>query len=123
MKSFRSLLFKMQFLGGCLLCCFLFCLFFFYPILTHQSALCYFSSGEVYYRNITRVLPGGFIIYQYHLLLMQYHHAFFLHFLNRDDCSFSHSTIRCILENNFPVLLLRTLFSEYNHRIISPGYL
>ena len=39
LKSFTSLLLKMKLLGGCLLCCLLFCLFLFSTIIGHQYAL------------------------------------------------------------------------------------
>ena len=123
-KSFRFLLLKMQLSGGCLLCCFLFCLLLFSPILVYHSVLRYFSSGKIYSRAWIMVPHVGFIFYQYHLYLFIYdRRVFFLHILNRDDCYFSHSIICCSLENNVPWWLLHTLCSEDNHRIISPGNL
>ena len=65
--------------------------------------------AEVYYRTIIRVLRGGFIINQSHIILMWYFHASFIHALSKDNCSFYHSVIRCSLENNVPRLLLCTL--------------
>ena len=59
-----------------------FLLFLLSHILSHQSALHYFSSGEVDSRTAIRVPPGCFIFYQYHLLLLQYHDELFLHLLN-----------------------------------------
>ena len=109
--------------GGCLLCCLLFCLFLFSPILIHQSALRYFSSGGVYSRIWIKTPPWGYIIYQYHLILLQYQHAFFPRLFNRGDGSFPRSVIRCRPEDNAPWWLLTTLCSEYNHRIIGPGHL
>ena len=83
----------MQLWGECLLCCFLFCLSLFSPILSHQSVLRYFNIGEVDSRNRIRVPRVGYIIYQYQLLLIRYIHAFLLRILNRDACSFSHNFI------------------------------
>ena len=77
---------------------FLFCLFLFYHILRKWSALHYFNSGEVDARTQIRVLPGGYIIFQYHLILLQYHHIFSFNFLNRDDGLFPHRAIRCSLD-------------------------
>ena len=113
----------MKLLGGCLLCHFLFCLFLFSPILGHQYVLCYFISGEVYSQIRIRFPPSGYIMYQYHFLLLHYHHAFFLNVLNGYDGSFPHRIIYCSSEENIHWWLLTTLCSEDNCRIISTGYL
>ena len=129
MKISTSLLLKMHLLDGCLLCffrflcCSIFCLFLFSPAIIHQSALHYFSSCELYSWTRMRVHHGGLIIYQSHLLLIYYRHELFLHILNRYDCYFSHIVIRCSSENHVTWWLLRTLFSEDNHRIFSTGNL
>ena len=73
---------------------FSFCLFFFYPITRHQSVLHYFSSSEVDFQNLLRVPPLVHIIYQSHLLFINYHHSLFIRFLNRYDSSFHHRIIR-----------------------------
>ena len=86
MKTFISFLSKMQIQVAVFFAVSFFSLFLSFPIIRHQSALRYFSSGEADSRTRIRVPPGGFIIYQSHLLLLQYHHKLFLHFLNRDDC-------------------------------------
>ena len=100
-----------------------FFLFLLSPIFIHQSVLYYFIRGDAYSQTIIRVTPGCFIFYQSHLLLLQYRHVLFLNFFNRQDCSFPQNLIRCSSKNNFPWLLLRTLCSEDNHRIIGTGYL
>ena len=79
-----------------------FLLFLFSTILIYQSAVRYFISNEVYYRIRIRVPPGGYIIYQSHLLMLRYPHELFLHFVNRDDGSFTPSVICCRSEDNFP---------------------
>ena len=48
-KSFIYLELEMNLSCGCLLCCYIFRLFRFFPICIHLSTLCYFNSGEVYY--------------------------------------------------------------------------
>ena len=82
-ENFGSLLLKLQLSGGCLLFCLLFCSFLFSSIISHQSVLQYFISGEVDYQTIIRVPTVCFIFYQYQLLLLQYHHVLFLHLSNR----------------------------------------
>ena len=62
-----------------------FCLLLFSPILIHHSALRYFSSGGLDSQNQIRVLPGGYIIFQSCLILLQYFHRLHLCLLNRDD--------------------------------------
>ena len=62
-----------------------FCLLLFSPILIHNSALRYFSSGGLDSQNQIRVLPGGYIIFQSCLILLQYFHRLHLCLLNRDD--------------------------------------
>ena len=109
--------------GSCLIFCYIFCLFLFSPILSHQSALRYFGSGDVDYRTRIRVLPSGFIIYKSRLLLMQYLHRFSLRFLDRYEGSFRYSAIHCSSEDNITWWLLTTLFSQDSHSIIHPDVL
>ena len=106
-------------LGGCLLCCFLFCLFLLHNILVHSSELHYFSSSEVNFQTLIRVLTGGYIIFQYLLLLFQYLYIYIFLFLELKWCSFPHSVMCCSLEENMFRLLLNPIFLEDNHRIIS----
>ena len=98
LKSFRSLLLKIQILGGCLLCCFLFCLFLFSPIISHQFELHDFSSSRVDPQNRIRVLLGGYIIFQSHLIFLNYCYIFSIHFLNMYHGPFIHSVINWILK-------------------------
>ena len=53
-------------------------------------------------RTRIRVLTGGYIIIQSHLILLQYCHLSSFHLLNRYDGNFCHSAMCCILEDNFP---------------------
>ena len=69
-KIFRSIELEMNLSCGCLLCCYLFCLFHLSPIRSHLSTLCHFNSGEVYSGSWIRVPPGGgVLIFQFYLLL------------------------------------------------------
>ena len=87
---------------GCLLCCYLFCLFLFYPIFIHLYTLCHFGSGEVDSWSQIRFPPsGGVFIFQFCLILLKYHHKLYLHILKRDDSSLSHCVIRWRLEKIF----------------------
>ena len=97
-------------------------LFLFSPILIHQSTVLYFSSGEVDSQNRWRIIPGGYIIFQSHLILLQYLHIFSPHFFNWGDGSFSHSVICYISEGNISWLLLNPLYSKDNHMIIGYGF-
>ena len=57
---------------GCLLCCYLFSLFLFYPILFHLYKLCQFNSGEV--DPLIRIIVppgGGVLIFQFYFLLIK----------------------------------------------------
>ena len=67
---------------------------FYYSILSHQSILRYFRSGGVDSRTQIRVPPGGYIMYQSHLLFLQYHHKVFICLLNMGDGLFPRSVIR-----------------------------
>ena len=102
---------------------FTFWLFFFPPILSHQSILCYFVSGEVDSRIRIRIPSGGFILHQSHLILLQCQNTLFLHFFNSDDCLFPHIVLFCIFGDIFTLWFLPNLWLEDNHRIISPSYL
>ena len=62
-----------------------FCLFLFSPILIHYYLLRYFSSGEVDTWTRIIVIPGGYIIFHSHLLLLNYLHIFSLSLLNMYD--------------------------------------
>ena len=86
---------------GYLLCCYVFCLLFFSPILINLHTLCHFNSGEVDYRSRIRVPPGGGVfIYQFYVLLLKHHHKLILHILKREDSSLLHPVIQCGLKNN-----------------------
>ena len=121
MKSFRSLLLKMQLLGGRILCCFLFCLLLLSPILSHQYALRFFISGEVDSWNLIRFISGGYTIFEYHLIFLHYIHIFSFPFLNWYGGSFLCSFICCSSEDNIYILFLNPLYLEDNHRIIVYG--
>ena len=123
MNSFTSILLKKLFSGGYLLCCLLFCHSILSPIISHHYALRYFISGEVDYQTRTRVPPGGYIMYQSHILLLNCHRALFLHLLNRYGGFFPHRFIHCSSEENVPWWLLKNVLSEDNHRITCTGYL
>ena len=97
--------------------------FLFSTILSHQSVLRYFSSGEVYAWTRIRVLPGAYIIIKSHLLLLQYHNTLSLDWFNMGCGLFTHSIIRCSSEENVSWWLFTTLCLEYSHRIIDPGLL
>ena len=121
LKIFRSLLLKTSFL-----CCFLFCLLFFSPFLSHHYSIRYFNSSEVDQWSRIRVLPGGhitYIIFQSQLIFLQYLHVLFLNLLNYDDGSFPHSAVRCSSEDNITTWLLNNLWLEDNHGIICPAFL
>ena len=101
------------------------------PIIINQSVLWYFSSGEVDYRTWIRVLPGCYIIFQSHLILMQYDHLLLMQYDNIFSphswigmtVLFNHNFICCILEDNVTRLLFNKFFPEGNHNIIGPGFL
>ena len=123
MKNLRLLLLKTKLSGGFILCCLIFCLLLLSTILIHQSVLRYFISSKVDARTRNRVLPGGYIIIQSQLILLQYHHTFSFHFLNRDDGLFPQSVIYCSSKDNNTWWLLTILCLEDNHRIIGTGFL
>ena len=112
----------MQLPGGCFLYYFLFCLFLLSPIFSHQSVLSQFSSGDLDALNRIGVIPGSYIIIQYHLLLLHYHHTFYFCFFNMDDGLFPHSIICWHSGVNVIWWLLNNLCSEDNRRIIVPGF-
>ena len=107
---------------GCLICCYLFRLFFFYPIRSHLSILWHFKSSEVDPWCWIRVSPGaGVLICQFYLSLLKYHNSFSLRLLKREDSSLLHCVIRCRLEKNVSWWLLSTtLCSDDHHRVIVP---
>ena len=80
-------------------------------------------SGEVYSWTKIRVLPGGYIIFQSQIILLNYRNIFNLFLLKRYDGSFYHIVIRCRLEDNFPWWFTTNLCSEDNHMIISTDVL
>ena len=97
-----------------------FCLLLLSPIIGHQSALQYFSSSALYYWNRIRVLPGGYIIFIYHLIfwiIATYSLLIYLIFMT---VSYLTESLPCSLKDNVPWLLLTTLFLEYKHSITSP---
>ena len=105
-----------------------FCLLFFSPIISHQSVLRYFSISEVDSQTRFRVIPEGFIIYQYHLLLMRCHHKIFLHLLNRYYGSFPHRNTyaaawREIFLDDFltPFARMKTILSSVQFTFASIG--
>ena len=63
----------------------------------------FYSWPPVFIASRTRikVLPGGYIIIQYHLILLQYFHLLSFHLLNRYDGNFCHSAMCYILEDNY----------------------
>ena len=94
---------------GCLICCYLFCLLLFSPIIVHLFMLCHFNSGEVDSWCWIRVPPGdGVLILQFYLPLLKYHHKSSLHLLYREDSLISHFVIRCRSEKSDYLLLLNT---------------
>ena len=62
-----------------------------------------------------------YIIFHSRLILLQYLHMLSLCLLNFDDVSFTHSGIRCILEDKITILFFNPILLEDNHRIIYPG--
>ena len=114
LKSFRSILFKTQLLGGCIIFYFLFCLFLFSHILSHQSKLHRFPDSNQGFSWRLNYFPIS--------LSFAPVSPYILSFLsNRDDGSFHRRIIRYSLEEHFPWLLFTTLCSKDNHRSIGPG--
>ena len=73
------------------------------------SATTLHCASEVDYWSRIWVLLGGdkvVIILQSNLILLQYLHLFFLHFLKGNDASLPHSVVRCGLEDNITRWLL-----------------
>ena len=110
-----SILLKTSLAGGCILWCFIFFLFLFSPILSHHYLLWYFNNSDLDSWSQIKVITGGhivYIIFQSHLLLLQYLHLLFIHLLNLDDGSFTRIFICCSLEDNITRLSLDLPFSE-----------
>ena len=109
---------KINLLGNFLLWFFLSPLLHLFHMIIHQSALIYFTSVETDFWTRIRVIPGGCIIFQSHLILLKYLHILYLHLLNWYGGLFPHRVIRCSLEENISRWLLNMLYSEENHRTI-----
>ena len=105
---------------GCLLYCYLFCLFLFYPILIRLSILCHFNSGELDSQSRIRFPPGDdVLIWQFCLLLLKYHHKFSLNILKRKGSSISQCFICCCPERNVSRWFSSaTLHSDDHHRVV-----
>ena len=90
-------------------------------IIRHHYALHYFNSGGLYYLIRIWFLPGGdvfFVVYKFHLILIQYLYLFFLCFLNGDNGLFPQSVILWVSEEKTPRWFLNPLFLKDNHHII-----
>ena len=105
---------------GCLICCYLFCLFLFFTIISHLLTLCNFNSSEIYYWSRIRVPPGGgVLICQLYLLLLKYHHKSSLHLPKSYYRLLLHSVIYCHLDRNDSWwLLITTLLLDDHHRLV-----
>ena len=110
---------------GCLLCCYIFRLFLFSPILSHLYTLCHFNSGEVYSRSRIRVPPGGgVLVYQFYFTVLKYHHKLFLHLLKRGGSLLSHRVIRSLPGKNVSGWLSSTtLCLDDHHKVVGPCHL
>ena len=95
----------------------------FYLLLSATSLYCTtLKASEVYSQTRISVLPGGYIIFQSCLILLQYRHIFSFRFLNRDGSFFlQHSTLK--LGGKFSWMIFEYPFLEENHRVIGPGLL
>ena len=111
--------------GMCLLCCLLFSLFLSSTSISHHSALLCFPIVEIDSWNQIRSHPGGhisYIIFQSHLLFIQYLGMFFIGLLKWVGGSFPHIVVRWISEDGITRWFSNTLFLEGKNSIICSNF-